>query len=371
MYSFCYLYGISGIVYTSITKLESISVWLSFISIMFIFIAIALILESIITSLTSIVPHKKYKFPKIQETEMDNRFKEAYNHIPKESMSKLTKMQMKIMSLFLFGWLLFGLLGLFSEVSNPNLRILIVGCVLLGVILIPSLIALYRYIKYKKSYVEIYKNNIIKKFVEHITPNLYYHPQGGENLFNYYLDAKFEDEKFNNFVADDYIKGFDENNISVEMCNISLENVNSKGKFLNMIYEGIFSVTKLNYFLPNEIRIKKNSLILKNNNNKVEMDSAEFEKYFDVYSDSDILAMEILTHDIMEDLVYFYNKYKIDFEIVIKGNSIYIRFNTGVMFEPNILSQEFTSTLWVYYSILKFVIDITIKINKLLRDVQI
>ena len=64
------------------------------------------------------------------------------------------------------------------------------------------------------------------------------------------------------------------------------------------------------------------------------MDSKEFEKYFDVYSNSDIITMEILTHDIMEELVQFYDKYKIKFEIVIKNYNIYIRFDTGAVFEP-------------------------------------
>ena len=82
--------------------------------------------------------------------------------------------------------------------------------------------------------------------------------------------------------------------------------------------------------------------------------------------------MEILTHDIMEELVNFYVKYKIKFEIVIKNNNIYIRFDTGSMFEPNILRKSNDiNTLWVYYSILNFVTNFSFKINKLLKDVEV
>ena len=85
------------------------------------------------------------------------------------------------------------------------------------------------------------------------------------------------------------------------------------------------------------------------------MDSKEFEKYFDVYSNSDIITMEILTHYIMGELVQFYDKYKIKFEIVIKNYNIYIRFNTGAVFELNILKKSNDiNTLWVYYNILKY-----------------
>ena len=41
------------------------------------------------------------------------------------------------------------------------------------------------------------------------------------------------------------------------MCNIALENVNEKGEFLNLIYEGIFSITQLNNYISEEIKIKK------------------------------------------------------------------------------------------------------------------
>ena len=127
----------------------------------------------------------------------------------------------------------------------------------------------------------------------------------------------------------------------------------------------------MNNRVYDEVTIKTNKVLFKDTN-IVEMDSSEFEKYFDVYSNSNILSMEILTHDIMEELVNFYVKYKIKFEIVIKNNNIYIRFDTGSMFEPNILRKSNDiNTLWVYYSILNFVTNFSFKINKLLKDVEV
>ena len=82
--------------------------------------------------------------------------------------------------------------------------------------------------------------------------------------------------------------------------------------------------------------------------------------------------MEVLTHDIMEKLVQFYNTYKIKFEIVIKNYNIYIRFDTGVVFEPNILKKSNDiNTLWVYYNIFNFVTNFTIKINKLIKNIEV
>ena len=135
---------------------------------------------------------------------------------------------------------------------------------------------------------------------------------------------------------------------------------------------GYLQLHGINKSINDEIRIKKNKILLKEYEYKVEMDSREFEKYFDVYAKSNIVAMEILTHDIMEELISFYQKYETNFEILIKNNNVYIRFDTGAMFEPNILKKAHDiDTLWIYYSVLQFVTNVTTKINKLLKEIEI
>lgn len=230
---------------------------------------------------------------------------------------------------------------------------------------------LYKYKKYNGIYTNSYKEIIIKNFIENINSNLTYSPNGKNELLNNYLDANFDNRSFNKFVTDDYIISSNEDGMLIELCNISLENVSARNELLDLIYEGIFSTSFLNNRVYDEVTIKTNKVLFKDTN-IVEMDSSEFEKYFDVYSNSNILSMEILTHDIMEELVNFYVKYKIKFEIVIKNNNIYIRFDTGSMFEPNILRKSNDiNTLWVYYSILNFVTNFSFKINKLLKDVEV
>lgn len=335
---------------------------------------ILFVTENMITSFGVAKPHKKHKYRKIKKVSISNNFKDIYYYIEKEYANELEENRKKLIKsiiicliLFIIGFLLFLVLKVNLNINTKK------GAAILGIPFIPVLIYYnYKYKKYNDIYIENYKDKIIKNFVKYINHNLNYHQYGGKNLLSYYLDAKFDDIEFNNFVTDDYIDGYNENSTSIQMCNIALENVNNKGEFLNMIYEGIFSVTKLNIYLTDEIRIKPHEYSLNSKYNRVQMDSKDFEKIFDVYSNSKILAMEILTHDIMEELVYFYNSYKIKFEIVLKNNNIYIRFDTGAMFEPNILSKSNDiKTLWIYYNVLKFVTNVTIKINKLLKDIQI
>ncbi len=332
------------------------------------------VVQNIVTSIGAEKPHKRHRYIKIRKTPASSEFKEIYNYIISEYAEELEGNRKKLKKSIIICCILFIISTLiYIFLIKKMNKSLSKGSRTVGLIFIPAgMYYIFKYKKYNAIYVENYKNNVIKNFVEYINHNLHYDQYGGDNLLDSYIKAEFMDDEFNSFITDDYIEGYIEDETYIKMCNISLENTNDKGEFLDMIYEGIFSVTQLNIHIPNEIRIIKNKYIKKDNYKKVQMDSKEFEKYFDVYSTSDILSMEILTHDIMEELVQFYEKYKIKYEIIIKDNNIYIRFDTGVMFEPNILKKSNdVNTLWIYYNILIFTINLTTKINKLLKDIEI
>lgn len=328
------------------------------------------VVQSFLETFGVVKPHKKHFHRKIRKTHISNKFKELYTYLENKYLPEIEKHRKKLVSSMIIFSILFSISFIFYMILIEKLNIS--KGRILGFLFIPPIIYdIYKYKKYNKIYTKNFKEKILKNFVETINHTLSYYPDGGKQIINYYLDANFEDKQFNSFVTDDYIIGRNENNTKIQMCNISLENVSPKGNFQNIVYEGIFSVTKLNTYITGELRIKNNSFIPKEYNN-VKMDSIEFEKYFDVYSNSNVLAMEILTHDIMEELVIFYNTYKINFEIIIKNDNIYIRFDTGVMFEPNILRKvNDINTLWIYYNVLNFVTNFTIKLNKLLKDLNI
>ena len=82
--------------------------------------------------------------------------------------------------------------------------------------------------------------------------------------------------------------------------------------------------------------------------------------------------MQILTHDVMEDILNFYLLYKIQFEIIIRKNKAYIKFTTGNIFRPNVLlNSNNLEVLWLYFNITKFIVNFTTKIDKILKDVEI
>ena len=230
--------------------------------------------------------------------------------------------------------------------------------------------------KYKKTYTSTYKNEIISNFIKLLNDKLIYKPDfnTSRQIQRDYIEANFENRNFNRFYQDDYIEGNLDTDISVKMVDVHLQNVTGSGKnrHTEEIFQGIFGLTKCSKDINTYIKISKNKIKLFDNNSRVEMDSQEFEKYFDIYSEDKILAMRILTADTMEYLINFYEKYKLEFEIVFRNDKIYLRFFTGPMFEPKVFGNSMDKELlFIYYSILDFVLQVTKKINKTLQDVDI
>lgn len=83
--------------------------------------------------------------------------------------------------------------------------------------------------------------------------------------------------------------------------------------------------------------------------------------------------MQILTPDIMEILVEFKNKSKIEYEVYIKNNEIYIRFHCGAMFEAPSLKKGMLDelTLKKYYNMLDFTYKLSNELIKTIEDVEI
>ena len=103
------------------------------------------------------------------------------------------------------------------------------------------------------------------------------------------------------------------------------------------------------------------------------MDSSEFEKAFNVYASDKIIGMQILTADIMDDILEFKNKAKFNFDIYINEDKIYFRFGCGHLFEPYFKKKNILDSISLksYYDVLCFTHEITNKIIKVINDVEI
>lgn len=301
---------------------------------------------------------------------MDEKFEKVYQELYNNNMSGLEEKRKNVITSFIFVGIAF-----FIAICGIVFRkfLLILGGILVAVLMLTNN-------KKEKNYVLTYKKDIINKFIKLIDNKLEYKTEDIDlrTIRADYKSANFNNESFDIFKADDYIYGLLNNEVYTEMSDLHImrkEEYYEDGKRKEMIinvFQGIYTKTQCNKDIGTYIKISKNQFKLFRKKDRVEMDSQEFEKYFDIYSENKILTMQLLTSDIMAILVDFYNKYKIEYEIVIKNNKIHMRFFTGAMFEPKIFGNSMDKELLLkYYCILKFIVDVTKQVNKALQEVEI
>lgn len=299
---------------------------------------------------------------------MDEKFEEVYQGLYNNKMSGLEEKRKNVIMKFILVGSAFFIAICGTLFGN---LLLILGGILVAVLMIANN-------KKEKNYVSTYKKDIINKFIKLIDNKLEYKTENIDVLAlrRDYKTADFNSESYNIFKADDYIYGLLNNEVHTEMSDLHIqrkEEYYQDGKRKEMIidvFEGIYTKTECNKDIGTYIKIFKNQFKIFGKKDRVEMDSQEFEKYFDIYSENKIVTMQLLTSDIMLILLDFYKKYDLQYEIVIKENNIYMRFLTGPMFEPAIFNSSMDKKrLLQYFGILKFVLDVTNEINKALKEI--
>lgn len=233
--------------------------------------------------------------------------------------------------------------------------------------------------KYKQKNNIVYKEKIMNEFVSLIDKKMEYmyikEESQGYIGAAYYIHAGFDEEKLEKTMFDrmfkgtyykehcvkDYINIYDNPFVEIfDLHTIFVDEFERKDKF-----DGVFVVMHSSVQKDNIIKISKNKKDLIINKEKLQMDSGEFERYFDVYAQDKVVAMQLLTSDVIESLIDFYNKYKIQFEIVFKDMKVYFRFFTGKMFNlEDGMGYIDKRRLYVQYNILNFISKITKEIKK-------
>lgn len=231
----------------------------------------------------------------------------------------------------------------------------------------------------QNEYKSKYKEKVVKTFIKSYDDNLSYTPEG-KIPSQIYRSAGFE-TNYDRYHSDDLIIGnIDGHKIMMGEVHteIESEHTDSDGNTTTTyvtIFHGMFGNVHINNKYNGEIKVHSNKGKLGNlfsGKKRIEMDSAEFEKYFDVYADDKIQAMQILTSDIMEQMINFITENKIKFEITINQSEFYIRFKTGQMFEANVFKSSVNfDTLKNVYDIINFTFDITRNLIKITEETEI
>lgn len=232
----------------------------------------------------------------------------------------------------------------------------------------------------QNDYKIIFKEMIIKKLLLLIDNNLTYHPNGfiDSTIYN-----KADFEKYDKYYSDDFVSGKLKKGFNYILGDIKTE-VEGTDRHGHRKFFEQFSGLFVSMECPKDfkeslyIRINKNMLTkilnykLPYKKLKLDLDSSFFEKEFDVYASNKIIALQLLTSDIMQLLVDFKKEMDMQYEITIKDNHIYYRFFCGELFEPNDLDKHSLDKdfLYKYYKIMKFSLFLSEKLTDLIEDTE-
>lgn len=227
----------------------------------------------------------------------------------------------------------------------------------------------------KTKFTATFKEKVIAPFIKNIDENLNYYPNKGI-ASTIYRQGEFE--HYDIYSSEDAIEGILDGKYAVRIAEVHTqdESTDSDGdRHTYTLFHGIFGNVECSKNIGTTLKIHSDKGFLGNlfkGKQRVEMDSAEFEKHFDVYGDNKIIAMQILTSDVMAMMIDFRNESKIKYELTIKNNQMYIRFHTGEVFEPQLFKSALDyDMLKKYYDIIDFVFRVSRAINKAIENTEI
>lgn len=217
--------------------------------------------------------------------------------------------------------------------------------------------------------------NVINKILESFGKEYIYIPDNGIEK-QVVEDAEFED--FDVYYTNDLIEGKFKNctiNIAEILTdyNATKKNIHGNIETYKYIFTGIFAhiemPKKFNTALYTRKKSKKYSNLKEKNIKKLSFkelkrnrDFRRLKRRFNIYTLDNDAAIELLRPDVIEILINFLKKTKINYELTIKNNNIYIRFENvnTTMFE---IEKE--KDIYILYEIIKFIQSL---IDKLVKE---
>lgn len=308
-------------------------------------------------------------------------FNEVYEQVHKESFEELEILRKKakrklFRSLLIIGIVIVFVVFFFKKANSDYFmsgRQTIFLFYFCAVIVMISIIVITAISKTK--YTPTFKEKVIGPFIKNIDKNLQYKPNEGISSVIYRMG---EFEGYDNYYTEDLIIGKLDEKYNFQMAEVRTEeeSTDSDGDtHTYTVFHGLFGNVECAKNIETTFKVRSDKGVLGKmfkGKTKVEMDSQEFEKYFDVYGDNKIIVMQILTSEVMSTMIDFIQQSKIKYELTINKDQIYIRFHTGGLFEPSLFKNSLDySMLKKYYDIIDFVFKVTREINSVIEKTDI
>ena len=219
------------------------------------------------------------------------------------------------------------------------------------------------------AYKKVYKEKVISRFVKEYSEQLDYIPQRGISSREY-QQAGF-DGYYDRYHSEDLIQGTILDGCTIKLAEVHTEReeetTDSDGNTTTTyvtLFHGLFAQIDLKKLSKLNFRVVKNALLFKGKD-RMEMDSGEFEKIYDVKTEDQISTLRVLTSEVMQMLIDFKQNNKVAPEVVVDNNFLYIRFGVGNVFEPNIIKNDMDyDNLKKNYDMINFVFNLTEEFSK-------
>lgn len=294
------------------------------------------------------------------DEEFERIYQEIYNNC-NEKLNEVRKKNNKFVLVVL-------MIGIFANIityfvvemkSIVTVTIAATGCLILLLI-----------INGREIYKKFYKTNVIQELVKAYNPKLYYDSKMGVSKYDY--TASNFDNNFNEFYSEDQIYGTLEDGTKLRIAEVATAVVQKvKDADGNVkenrteTYRGMYGSIRLPYNITSSIYIANDSIIKRYSNDRVEVDSAEFEKYYDCMTKDKVMALRILTSDLIEKFNEIRRDSKYGFELKIEDSMVFFRYKCGQIFEPPTFSVGLDKSLIrKYYRYVFYPIEIITQISK-------
>ena len=234
---------------------------------------------------------------------------------------------------------LFGILFLVLVLAFfPTYHLIMNNKAIVIAYVIIAIIVLFMYIISSGKYSSLYKETVINSLVKAYSEELSYNSRYGVSRMEY--DASRFPGYYDRFHSEDLIQGNIDNEFSIKMSEIHLEKEeterDSDGNLktsYTTVFRGLYGFVNITSLMMPYFYVSSNRIFGKYNSNRIEVDSAEFEKYYDLYTDDKIRTMEVFTSDLIEEFNKLKENLKHSVEVKVHNGRLFFRISMNDSFE--------------------------------------
>ena len=184
-------------------------------------------------------------------------------------------------------------------------------------------------------FLERYLSNVVKDVANSVFSKASFNLKDIYNSENLYEMSGFEEDYdvYDHEITADF--KYDNRDIKVFKIVTEVREADDDGTVhYETSFAGLFGVMEMNYLLEGEVDVNYDGDNPKSFP-KVNMDSVTFNKKYRVYASDKVLAMQLLTHDVMDEILKLAAMEKNNLEFRIVENKIYFRMSDYEVFANN------------------------------------